>query len=221
MKYTKEELIKWHNFKTETYSINPKTNRKIKNHGPTYKKLKEEYNILIKEIDDIEENIKALNININENVNNIENKFVLYLELKDTRKIKIYEYKILNIKEYINGCSCNQKIEIKLNEKTEIKEDILNILDIIKKEYNNKKIQDFYGLNYICKIEELDIDGNVYGFIFESKDNNIEIPIIPVHCYSYVKKRTTNICMHIQYLSFYNYYNNESYDHETHLLIRY
>lgn len=216
MKYTKEELIKWHNSKTNTYSLNPKSNRKIKNYGPTYKKLEEEYNILIKKIDNIGENI-----NINENVNNIENKIVLYLELKDTKKIKLYDYIILNKKEYINGCSCNQKIEIKLNEKTEIKDDILNILEIINKEYNNKKIQDIYGLNYICKIDELDVNGNLYGFIFESKDNNIEIPIIPIHCYSYIRKKIINICIHIQYLSFYNHYNNESHDYETHLLIRY
>lgn len=126
MKYTKEELIKWHNSKTDTYSLNPKSNRKIKNYGPTYKKLEEEYNILIKEIDNIGENIKTINI---KNINNIENKIVLYLELKDTKKIKIYDYIILNKKEYLNGCSCN--------EKTEIKDDILNILEIINKEYNN------------------------------------------------------------------------------------
>jgi len=220
MKYSKEELIKWFNSKNGEYSINPKSNRKIKKNGPTYRKLEEEYNILINEIN-LEEKLEKLDINKNENINNIENKLVLYLELKDTRKIRIYDYMVLNKNKYINGCSCNQKIEIKLNEKLEIKEDILNMLDIIKKEYNNKEIQNIYGLNYVCNIAELDIDGNVYGFILEKNDNNIENPIIPVHCYSYVKKKTINICIHIQYLTFYNHYNNESYDYETHLSIKY
>lgn len=220
MKYSKEELIKWINSINGEYSINPKSNRKIKKNGPTYKKLEEEYNILIKDIN-LEEKFEKLDINKNQNINIIENKLVLYLELKDTRKIKIYDYMVLNKNEYINGCSCNQKIEIKLNEKTEIKEDILNILGIIKKEYNKKKLQNIYGLNYICNIDELDIDGNVYCFIFESNDNNIEIPIIPVHCYSYIGKKTINICIHIQYLTFFNHYNNESYDYETHLSIKY
>lgn len=217
MKYSKEELIEWFNSKNGEYSINPKTNRKINKKGPTYKKLEEEYNILIKEID-LEEKV---DINKNIDINNIENKFVLCLELKDTRKIKIYDYMVLNKNEYINGCPCNQKIEIKLNEKTEIKEDVLNILDIIKKEYNNKEIQNIYGLNYVCNIDEIDIDENVYGFIFESNNNNIEFPIIPVHCYSYVRNKTINICIHIQYITFYNHYNNESYDYETHLSIKY
>lgn len=227
MKYSKEELIEWFNSKNGEYSINPKSNRKIKKNGPTYKKLEDEYNILIKDEKikniNLEENFEKLDINknVNKNINNIENKLVLYLELKDTKKIKIYDYMVLNKNKYINGCSCNQKIEIKINEKIEIKEDILNILGIIKKEYNNKEIQNIYGLDYICNIDELDIDGNVYGFIFESNDNNIEIPIIPIHCYSYVRKKTVNICIHIQYLSFYNHYNNESYDYETHLSIKY
>lgn len=220
MKYSKEELIEWFNSKNGEYSINPKSNRKIKKNGPTYKKLEEEYNILINEIN-LEEKIEKLNINKNENRNNIENKLVLYLELKDTKKIRIYDYMVLNKNKYVNSCPCNQKIEIKLNEKSEIKEDILNILDIIKKEYNNKEIQNIYGLNYVCNIDELDIDGNVYGFILESNDNNIEFPVIPVHCYSYLRKKTINICIHIQYLTFYNHYNNESYDYETHLSIKY
>lgn len=220
MKYNKEELIEWFNSKNGNYSINPKSNRKIKKNGPTYKKLEEEYNILINEIN-LEDKIEKLDINKNKNINNIENKLVLYLELKDTRKIRIYDYMLLNKNKYVNGCSCNQKIELKLNEKSEIKEDILNILGIIKKEYDNKEIQNIYGLNYVCNIEELDIDGNLYGFIFESNDNNIEFPIIPVHCYSYVRKKIINICIHIQYLTFYNHYNNESYDYETHLSIKY
>ena len=223
MEFTKEELIKWYNSKTETNSINPKTNRKIKNGGPTYNKLNKEYNSLIKKDesdDDIEISIKNINIEDKKN-NNIENKLVLYLELKVTKKVKIQKYKILNTDEYKNGCSCNQKIEIKINEKKEIKEDIINILEIIKREYNNKYIQNIYGLDYICRIEEIDTDGNVYGFIFESNNENIEIPIILVHCYSYLKRKNINICIHIQYLSFYNYYNDELYDYETHLLIKY
>ena len=114
MKYSKEELIKWFNSKNGEYSINPKSNRKIKKNGPTYRKLEEEYNILINEIN-LEEKLEKLDINKNENINNIENKLVLYLELKDTRKIRIYDYMVLNKNKYINGCSCNQKIEIKLN----------------------------------------------------------------------------------------------------------
>lgn len=212
MNYTKEELIEWNNSKKDTYSINPRTNHKISNSGPTYKKLEKEYNILIQEINDNSEHIKTSIINNYENLNNIEKKFVLYLELKDTKKIK---------SEYKYGCLCKQKINIKLNEKKEIKEDIINILNIIKNEYNNKKIQNIYGLDYICRFEELDTDGNVYGFIFDTNDENIEFPIIPVHCYSYIKKRTINICIHIQYLSFYNHYINESHDYETHLIIEY
>lgn len=222
MVFTKDELIKWFNSKTEEYSINPKTKRKIKNNGPTYKKLEKEYNMLFNKKEenyDIETEIK--NINITKENNNIENKICLYLELKDTKKIKIQEYKLFNILEYKNGCSCGQIIEIKLNEKKELKEDIINILEIIKKEYNNKEIQKMYRLDYTCKIEELDIDGNIFGFIFDTNNENLEFPPIPVHCYSYIKKRTTNICMHIQYMSFYNHYNNESYDYETHLLIKY
>lgn len=220
MQFTKDELIKWYNSKTETYSINPRTNKKIKNNGPTYKILEREYNILFEKNvkDTIKKNIKNINLT---NENNIENKLVLYLELKDTKKVKIQKYKILNTDEYKNGCSCNQKIEIKINEKKEIKEDIINILEIIKREYNNKYIQNIYGLDYICRIEEIDTDGNVYGFIFESNNENIEIPIILVHCYSYLKRKNINICIHIQYLSFYNYYNDELYDYETHLLIKY
>ena len=168
---------------------------------------------------EIETEIK--NINITKENNNIENKICLYLELKDTKKIKIQEYKLFNILECKNGCSCGQIIEIKLNEKKEIKEDIINILEIIKKEYNNKEIQKMYGFDYICKIEELDIDGNIFGFIFNTNNKNLDFPPIPIHCYSYIKKRTINICMHIQYMSFYNHYNNESYDYETHLLIKY
>jgi hypothetical protein len=221
MEFTKDELIKWFNSRTKEYSINPKTNRKINNSGPTYKKLEKEYNMLfIENTDnyDFETNIKNINLT---DKNNIENKFVLYLELKDTKKIKIQEYKILNILEYKNGCSCEQKIEIKLNEKNEIKEDVINILKIIKNEYNDKEIQKIYGLDYDCKTEELDNDGNVFGFIFNTNNQNIEFPIIPVHCYSNIKRKTIEICIHIQYLSFYNHYNNESYDYETHLLIRY
>jgi hypothetical protein len=221
MEFTKDELITWFNSKNKEYSINPKSKRRIKNNGPTYKKLEKEYNMLFEknEILDIETEIKNININ-NEN-NNIENKICLYLELKDTKKIKIHEYKILNIQQYKDGCSCEQNINVKLNEKKEIKEDIINILKIIKEEYNNKEIQKTYSLDYNCKIEDLDIDGNVLGFIFDTNDKNIEFPIIPVHCYSYIKKKTINICVHIQYLSFYNHYNNESYDYETHLLIKY
>jgi hypothetical protein len=220
MKFTKDELIKWFNSKSEKYSRNPKTNKKIKNNGPTYKKMEKEYIMLFKKNEEnyeIETDIKNINITNN----NIENKICLYLELKDTKKIKIQEYKIFNIFEYNNGCSCDQKIEIKLNEKKEIKEDIMNILEIIKKEYNNKEIHKMYELDYICKIEELDIDGNVFGFIFDTNNKNLEFPIIPVYCYSYIKNKTISICIHIQYLSFYNHYNNESYDYETHLLIKY
>lgn len=222
MEFTKDELITWFNSKNKEYSINPKSKRKIKNNGPTYKKLEKEYNILFdknEEILNIEKDIKNINIT-NEN-NNIENKICLYLELKDTKKTRIYEYKILNIQQYKDGCSCEQNINIKLNEKKEIKEDIMNILKIIKEEYNNKEIQNTYSLDYNCKIEELDTDGNVLGFIFDTNDENLEFPIIPVHCYSYIKKKTINICLHIQYLSFYNHYNNESHDYETHLLIKY
>jgi hypothetical protein len=134
MEFTKDELITWFNSKNKEYSINPKSKRRIKNNGPTYKKLEKEYNMLFEknEILDIETEIKKININ-NEN-NNIENKICLYLELKDTKKIKIHEYKILNIQQYKDGCSCEQNINVKLNEKKEIKEDIINILKIKKEE---------------------------------------------------------------------------------------
>lgn len=137
MEFTKEELIKWYNSKTETYSINPKTNRKINNDGPTYKKLDKEYSTLIKENkrdDNVEIDIKNIDIEENKNNNNIENKFVLYLELKDTKKIKIQKYKTLNTLEYKNGCSCDQKIEIKINCYSYIK----------------KKLQIFVYISNIC-----------------------------------------------------------------------
>lgn len=215
MEFTKDELIEWNDDKNK----NPRTKMRIKTNGPTYKKLEKEYNILFMKNNN-KKNETGIK-NITNKKNDIENKICLYLELKDTKKIKIQEYKILNIIEYKYGCSCAQNIDIKLNEKKEIKEDIINILEIIKNDYNNKEIQKKFGYDYTCNIEELDMDGNVFRFIFNTNDKNLEIPIIPVHCYSYIKKKTINMCIHIQYLSFYNNYNNESYDYETHLLIKY
>lgn len=215
MEFTKDELIKWNNNKNEGIFVNPRTNAKIKQNGPTYKKLEKEYNILLNN-----ENNKSNKIYINE-LTYIENKIVIYLNLKDTKKIKIYKYKILDIYEKSEGCSCQQNIEININKNEEIKEDIINILEIIKKEYNNEEIKKKYRLDYNCNIEELDENGNVYGFIFNTKDDNIEYPIIPVHCYSYKKNKLINICIHIQYISFYNHHNNVSHDYETHLLIVY
>lgn len=43
MEFTKEEFIQQYNSKTENYSTNPKTKRRIKKNGPVYKKLEKEY----------------------------------------------------------------------------------------------------------------------------------------------------------------------------------
>lgn len=215
MFFSENELKKWYNNK----NVNPKTNRKIKENGPVYKKLEKEYESLFNgDVSDI--------IDINNTYydkNNIEYKINKFLEkeknihLRDSRKPRVYDYKIFKN----NQCTCDQIIEIKINENEYIKEDIKNILEIVKSEYNNKEIQNKYGLDYKCKIKQIDIDGNVYGFIFNSFDNNYEFPTILTHCYSNVKKKITNICIHIQYLSILNDYNDKNYDYESHVYIKY
>lgn len=219
MDFTKQELEIWHDNLNENdnFCINPKSNRKIKKNGSTYKKLEKNYIKLINK-----NNINFIENNINiKNKTYIENKIIDFLKkefyLRDTLKPPIYNFKILEN----DKCNCEQKISIKINEKKYIKKDIENILEIINDEYNNKNIQNIIGLEYECKIEQIDTDGNVYGFVFSSFDNNYEFPIILAHCYSKKNKNEIQICLHIQYLSFLNCYNNKSFDYETHILIEY
>lgn len=219
MNFTKDELKIWYNNINGDYSINPKTNRKIKKNGPVYKKIEKEYNKLFKDKNnyDIKNDIN----NDEKDKTNVENKIINFLKreiyLRNTLKQRIYDFDI-----YENGkCKCDQEISLKINETDDIKEDIKNILEIVKNVYNDKKLQNLYGLNYECKIEQMDLDGNVYGFVFRSFDDNYEYPIILTHCYSKKIKNTIHICLHMQYLSFLNYHNNKNYDYETHMYIKY
>lgn len=50
IEYTHEELIKWKNSITNDYSINPKTNRKIKKNGKLHKHIKKAYDLEIKDL---------------------------------------------------------------------------------------------------------------------------------------------------------------------------
>lgn len=165
MNFTKDELKIWYNNINGDYSINPKTNRKIKKNGPVYKKIEKEYNKLFKDKNnyDIKNDIN----NDEKDKTNVENKIINFLKreiyLRNTLKKRIYDFDI-----YENGkCKCDQEISLKINETDDIKEDIKNILEIVKNVYNDKKLQNLYGLNYECKIEQMDLDGNVYDLFFD------------------------------------------------------
>lgn len=152
---------------------------------------------------------------------NVENRIISLLKneyyLRDVKKPQIYNFEILED----GNCSCDQEIEIKINSHKYIQEDIIKILNIIKEEYNDKNLKNIFNLEYDCDFEQVDINGNVYKFIFNSYDDNYEYPYILAHCYSKNKKSGVQICLHIKYLSILNYYNNRSFDYETHIFIEY
>lgn len=200
--------------------INPRTYKKIKENSLTYKKLEKEYNIILKD-----ENIvstEELNINKEYNKDDIEHKIKDFLEkqnlnLKDNKKPKIYDYRILKNEE----CSCHREIEIKINENETIKKDIKSILEIIKKEYNeNKKFKDFYGLEYECEFKQIDEHGNIYGFTFEPLKLTLDEGVL-THCYNKKNKNYIDVCIHVQYLSNLNLYNKKPYHYKTYIYIRY
>lgn len=194
--------------------INGKEEWHCNNHKLKVNKEKKEKKIEI-------HGINEYDLEKNKSYINIEKKIIYFLEkeiyLRDTLKPKIYEYGILKYDQ----CNCEQEINIKINEESFIKEDIINILEIIKNEYNDKELQKKISLIYKCELEQIDLDGNVYKFFFKTMDNNYEFPDILVHCYSWKKRKNIYICLHIQYLSILNIYNDKSYNYESHIYIKY
>lgn len=221
--YTEKQMKEWYSSIEGNYAINPLTKRKIKRNGYIHRSFEKNYNKFHLDIN--KQDLKNLNKKIKEKKNKtlIEIKISNFLEneilLRNTLKQKMYSFIILE--DYKELCECEQIISVNINDYKDIKEDINKILEIIKNVYNNQKLQNKYNLKYRCKINQVDTNGNIYGFFFNSYNDNHEYPIILSHCYSKIKKKNIYICLHIQYLSFINYEYNISYDYETCIAIEY
>ena len=159
------------------------------------------------------------NCKLRNNYNYLENNIAKYIELKDTKKKKIIEYNFYNT--YRHFCKCEQKTDLLLKKENFIKEDILNILEEIKKTYNATRFQDLSTCQYRCDINDLDVNDNVYNFIFTCNDNNFEIEPQVVHCYSYVKDKYIHICLHVNLLSFLCVYLGEASDYQMRVMLKY
>lgn len=93
------------------------------------------------------------------------------------------------------------------------KDDIIKILDIVKNRYNSKEFKNKLNLDFNCEVQQLDKYGNVYGFIFNSKYQGY--PIVPVHVYT----DTNHFIISIDFLSAFNYYNNDESCKSLYILI--
>jgi hypothetical protein len=102
MNYTKEECKEW----MENKNRNPKTNRKIKTNGPTYKKIEKSCNNI--------ENIKKKSEKKNKKQNNIKN-IKKKIKKKHLKKNKELFDLLEDVEQYIKDKKLNKKIRFKPN----------------------------------------------------------------------------------------------------------
>lgn len=136
--FSKDDCVKWQFDKL----FNPKTGRKIKENGPTYKKISKQYNFFFnnnEETKEVEE-IEKLNINIkNLQINEINN----YIPEIKTIYIFTYAYRI-KFFAYIDKITQKQvKFQVIGTTRISKENEILYSSDIIKPNLN-KLLDSFY-----------------------------------------------------------------------------